>query len=232
MTTCPDATELAAYLEGSGDELAAERFERHAAGCEQCAAALELATRLPEVALLPKDLSPPVAARRVVLDAVAVRRGRRRLQRWAGMIAAGLLLVIIGSLAGPRPKEASTRPPLGPPLPLQITESAAGVHEVHVTQAIGTLTVEAIDGAPDITWTGTRDDLTEVVVVRLADTLSLAVVPRDGARWPAEAQGTLVVPSTMRVVVTGRGLLVRDRWGTADIRIRGRGDLEVVDEPR
>src|SRR5690606_15036648 len=93
---------------------------------------------------------------------------------------------------------------------------------------IGTLTVEAVAGATDVTWSGTRDDLTDVVVARVADTLALSVVPHDGAGWPAEAHGTLVVPATMRVVVSGRGLLVRDRGGTAGIRIRGRGELRAV----
>ncbi len=232
MTDCPDTMQFAAYLDGTCDDLAAERLERHAAACESCAARLEAATRLPQVSALANTLPPPVEARQAVLHRVSVRRGRQRLFRWAGVIAAGFALVMIGSLAGPPPKEASTRPPLGPPLALEICEPAAGFHEVHVTQAIGTLTVEAVAGATDVTWSGTRDDLTDVAVDRTDGVLTLSLAPRDGAGWPAEAHGTLVVPPSMRVVVVGRGLLVRDRGGTAGISIRGRGEMKVVNGQR
>jgi hypothetical protein len=140
--------------------------------------------------------------------------------------------VLIGSIAFPPPKEASTRPPLGPPLALDLCEPAEGVHVVQISQAIGTLTVEAVEGVSDVTWSGTRDDLTETVVRRMADTLALAVVPRDGASWPAEAHGRLVVPPTTRVVVVGRGLVVRDGGGTAGLTIRGRGELRAVNGSR
>lgn len=225
MTDCPDATLLAAYLEGTCDDLTAERLERHAARCDTCFAELEAVTRVPAVMALLMTLPPPAHTRAAVLRDVAARRGRRRALRWGGVLAAGLVLAMIGSVAR---KEASTRPPLGPPLSLRVVESAVGVHQVHVTQALGTLTVEGIDGVSDITWSGTRDDLTEVTVRRVADTLALAVVPRDGASWPAEAQGTLVVPSSMRVVVIGRDLVVRDRGGTGGITIRGRADRQSV----
>jgi hypothetical protein len=228
MTDCFDATQLAAYLEGTLDDLATERLERHAAACEPCAVRLEAATRLPPVPALARTIPPPEAVRRTVLDRVAARRGRRRLLRWSGVIAAGFVLVMIGSLAGPPTKEAATRPPLGPPLALEVCEPVEELREVHVTQAIGTLTVEAIEGITDVTWSGTRDDLTDVVISRVADTLALSVVPHDGASWPAEAHGTLVVPATMRVVVLGRGLVVRDRGGTAGISIRGRGEVQRV----
>lgn len=232
MTECFSGTQLAAYLDGTCDELATERLERHAAECEQCAATLEAATRLPQMAMLAREIPPPHDARPGVLGAVAARRGRRRMLRYGGAIAAGFVLVMIGSLVGPPLKEASTRPPLGPPLALDFCESAEGVRVVHVTQAIGTLTIEASDLATDVTWSGTRDDLTELVVTRTADTLGLAVLPRDGSAWPAEAQGTLVVPTAMRVVVVGRGLLIRDLGGTGGITIQGRGDLEVVNGRR
>lgn len=232
MTDCPDARQFAAYLEGTCDELAAERLERHAGSCEVCYAKLEAATRVPEVATLAATLPPPADARRLVVGAVAARRTRRRVLRWGGVIAAALVLVMIGSLAGPPPKEASTRPPMGPPLALDICEPAEGVQIVRVTQAIGTLTVEAVAGVSDVTWSGMRDDLTQVSVHRIADTLALAVTPRDRAKWPAEAHGRLVVPVSMRVVVVGRGLLVRDLGGTGGIRVVGRGELEAVARPR
>jgi predicted anti-sigma-YlaC factor YlaD len=205
------------------DDATAERIERHAAECEACGRHLEEASVLPGVAALPREVPPPEHLRRQVLAAVARRQVRRRMLRWGGAIAAGLALVLFGSLSGPPVKEAATRPPLGPPLPLRVVEAATGVREVRVAQAIGTLTIVAGEPGSDITWTGTRDDLTEVSVERTTGSLWLAVVPVGGGRWPAEAHATLSVPADCGVVVAGRGLLVRDMGGTAGITLTGRG---------
>jgi len=102
---CPDAVDVAAWLEGRATPSLAERIEGHLAGCGKCLQAVE-------------DLrailaAPPVAAPRRVLErAEALARAAARptvlwlrVGRWAGMAAAAVLVAYAGFAAGVATRE-------------------------------------------------------------------------------------------------------------------------------
>ncbi|MFJ9853509.1 anti-sigma factor family protein [Streptomyces sp. NPDC101150] len=124
--TQPDRhTDVGAYALGVLDAADADRFERHLAGCDRCAAELEellaispLLAEFKETAPTPGTITavPGPGVLDGLLDEVAAARrgrGRRRLY----LVAAAAALIIAGPLAtfaltGAGPKEQPAAPPL------------------------------------------------------------------------------------------------------------------------
>ncbi len=106
---CPDATDLASYLDGRSSDETAERIEGHLASCEQCLAAVrELRSLLSPGPVLPpatlieraKSLVPADAARDARRTAGRRDVAWRRMSRWAAAAAAAVLISVAGFRTG------------------------------------------------------------------------------------------------------------------------------------